>query len=171
MSSPPEAHRSHDPPVVRAETLLPAKRAVKPRELWLRGGFDQASIGLAIIDREGQIRLVNGAFTNLSGLPKSKVVGTRLPDLLEPPSSEVVQQWCLAPVQPATFEVTVQRASASPLEAVLLVSPLSGGGATGHTLVQLVPAALSPTTREELARFHGVIDHIDDLIASWPTPS
>ncbi|MEZ5280609.1 MAG: diguanylate cyclase [Acidimicrobiales bacterium] len=151
---------------MRAETLLPAKPAVKPRELWLRGGFDQASIGLAIIDREGQIRLVNGAFTNLSGLPKSKVVGTRLPDLLEPPSSEVVQQWCLAPVQPATFEVTVQRASASPLEAVLLVSPLSGGGATGHTLVQLVPAALSPTTREELARFHGVIDHIDDLIVT-----
>ncbi|MCP3936909.1 MAG: diguanylate cyclase [Actinomycetia bacterium] len=172
MSSPADAFRSGqaDPdtptdrsPAIAGRPPLPKQR---PRDLWLRGGFDQASIGLAIIDRGGSHLLVNPAYTALLRRPKSKVVGTRLEDLLAARSVEPVSRWCRTPVQPAIFEVAVDRQGEDDIEAVLMLNPLSGGGSMGHTLVQLVPADLGPTTREKLARFDGVIDHIDDLVVT-----
>lgn len=167
MSSPPEAHRSHDPPSSRAEPpLIATKPRPKPKELWLRGGFDQAAVGLAITDRDAKTVIVNSAFTTLVGLPKSKAVGCTLTDLLSTDSRPDVEVWCQSPVQPATFEVAITNPQSGDIAAVLLLSPLSGSGSTGYTLVQLVPADVNPATREELARFHGVIDHIGDLVVT-----
>jgi diguanylate cyclase (GGDEF)-like protein/PAS domain S-box-containing protein len=145
-----------------------AERRPKPKasEIWLRQGFEQASVGFGLLDRAGHHVMVNSAYTELVGRPKSRVIGATLADLLDDQATSEIREWAQSPLQPLTVEATISRPGGMGAEAVVLLSPLNGNGADGHVLVQLVAGDSWPTRRHGVARMAAIAKHVEEFIVT-----
>lgn len=147
-----------------SDTPLAQRRSgTKPSEIWLHQGFEQAAVGMALLDRAGHHVMVNGSYLDLVGRPKSRVIGSSLADLLDDLAGARVREWADSPVQPITVETTIVRGAGSSADAVALLSPLNGNGSSGHVLVQLVSGDAWPTRRDALARLDAIAANVDEL--------
>ena len=166
-ATPPDATASGATPDATApgvDAPRPGRKGPKPSEIWLRQGFDQASIGMALLDRAGHHVMVNAAYLDLLGRPKSRVIGSELDDVVDAESAAAVREWTDSPLQPLAMEATVTRSAGDEADAVLLLTPLNGNGAQGHVLVQLVPGDAWPSRREAKARLDALAAHVDEIV-------
>jgi len=139
---------------------------LKPSEIWLRQGFEQAAVGFGMLDRAGHHVMVNAAYIELAGRPKSRVVGSTLAELLDNAATQEVRDWAQSPVQPLTVEATIARTDGPSCDVVVLLSPLTGNGSDGHVLVQLVAGDSWPSRRHSAARMTALADNIDELLVT-----
>ncbi len=147
-----------------SEPTRPQRKSPKPSEVWLRQGFDQATIGMALLDRAGHHVMANAAYLDLLGRPKSRVIGSSLDDVVDPDAAATIADWAGSPVQPLAMESTIHRAVGDQADAIVLLTPLNGNGAQGHVLVQLVPGDAWPSRREARARLDAIASNVDELV-------
>ena len=131
---------------------------------WSRSGFEQASVGLAILDVDGRHILVNPAYVQQTGRSKSALIGAGVMTVLTEPSKRLVQVWRSERHRPTTIEVTLDRPGKGPYDAALFLTPIDARGSHGHTLVQVIGADISPTARDSAARLRAIVDHVSDLV-------
>ncbi len=74
-------------PMRLKEAVEQAREALEENELRLRHLFEQAPLGLILVDREGRIRDCNWVFIGMMGAPKDKVLGF---DMLNDPTDTVL---------------------------------------------------------------------------------
>jgi len=136
----------------------------RPQDQWVRAGFDQATLGLAIVDSGGNHVLVNAAYIQQTGRPKSNLIGLPLSDVVAARSRERLADWARSPQQPTTIEVTIDRRGQGDYDAAMFLTPMDDRDANMHVLVQLVGVDSSPTARDSAARLRAVVDHIEELV-------
>ena len=151
--------------VVAGQT--PSASAPKRRgaaNIWARSGFEQASVGLAVLDADGKHILVNPAYVQQTGRRKSTLIGSGVMNVLTESSRQLLQVWREERHRPTTIEVTLDRPGEQPYEAALFLTPIDSRDARGHTLVQIIGADISPKARDSAARLRAIVDNVSDLV-------
>lgn len=142
----------------------PVSRAKGAAEIWMRSGFEQASVGLAILDDDGRHTLVNPAYIQQTGRSKSSLIGAGVMKVLTPDSQQLLRVWREERHRPTTIEVVIDRPGQPPYEASMFLTPIDARDARGHTLVQVIGSDVSPTARDSAARLRAIVDHVSDLV-------
>jgi len=142
----------------------PKSKSSRPQDHWVKAGFHQATLGLAILDGGGNHVLVNAAYIQQTGRPKSNLIGLPITDVVGAPSRQRLADWARSPQQPTTLEVTIDRRGQGDYDAAMFLTPMDDRDANMHVLVQLVGVDSSPTARDSAARLRAVVEHIDELV-------
>ncbi len=130
---------------------------------WPTEGFDNASIGLAVIDAEGRHTVCNPAYAEFAGRTTRAVVGTSITDLVSDDDVARLKDWLHEPTTPLDLPVRVKRTDGEFLDAMLFVNPVDSRPA-GRSMVQLVPFDSSPSVRELNARFRAITENTNELV-------
>lgn len=138
-------------------------------DLWVRSGFEQAALGLAVVDSAGRHVLVNAAYVQQTGRARRALLGAPLRTILAPGSRRLVDVWAEQPRQPTTIEVTIDRPGAEAYGAALfltplLASPTDGSDERDHVLVQLVGVDAAPSSRDAAARLRALAGQLSELV-------
>jgi diguanylate cyclase (GGDEF)-like protein/PAS domain S-box-containing protein len=116
-----------------------------------RGAFDEATIGVVLIDPDGRIARANASMLALSGHTAEGVVGLRLTDLL-PPATPVEWPGPSEHDDPAPVPVRLLRADGSLLWVTLHESTLTLPGAVApHRLLQMIDVTEHRRSEEQLS--------------------
>jgi PAS domain S-box-containing protein len=97
-----------------------ARQKLQRSEAYFRRLVDHTSDVLAVVDRQGLLRFVGGAFESLLGYPRERILGTPSIDLLEPETragvAEATKRAFRHPGEVVKVEARMQRADGSRLD-------------------------------------------------------
>jgi PAS domain S-box-containing protein len=119
-------------------------KVLREREELLRAAFEQAGIGLALIDPAGTFLRVNACLTELLGAGREELLSRRWQDFVPPDElTDAVATWrrhCSGEITTSRSERTWIRTNGTPVATRVLTSAIrTGEGLPSHLIVAIQP--------------------------------
>ena len=132
---------------VRADAAEAHERT-RRSEAEFRDAFEDAPIGMAIVDREGRFTRVNRSLAQLTGFTQEQLLTMQLPDV----AGVVGDEWLRDQQEGISFECELTRADGSTGSGLLQRSAVqSDAGEQDHVLLQILDVTAQKLAGEQLA--------------------